>query len=123
MHLTYRKADSKVKPAPPDPIGEAGAPKIENDELASIRALKDFAQSDSIESGEGRFSDDELQKIEVTPAMIEAGINEYGLFDWGDPGEWVVAAIYRGMELQRRRDAKAAAAVSQSRPKSRAGAR
>ena len=35
--------------------------------------------------------------IEITPEMIEAGIDEYALFDFHDPGEWVVSAIYRAM--------------------------
>lgn len=35
--------------------------------------------------------------IEITPDMIEAGIEEYALFDFQDPGEWVVSAIYRAM--------------------------
>lgn len=29
--------------------------------------------------------------------MVEAGVNEYALFDFHDRGEWVVTAIYRAM--------------------------
>jgi hypothetical protein len=32
-------------------------------------------------------------EVEVTAEMIEAGINEYALFSFEDPGEWVVCAI------------------------------
>ena len=41
-------------------------------------------------------------EIEVTPEMIEAGVEEYSLFSSGDRGEWVVAAVYRAMEKMRR---------------------
>jgi hypothetical protein len=41
---------------------------------------------------------DPAMEIEVTPEMIEAGLDEYALFSSRDPGEWVVAAIYRAME-------------------------
>ena len=99
MHLTYRNSKPHTSEVSAAKAEEAGAPEDRS-----------------------RFSNEELDEIEVTPAMIEAGIEEYGLFDWGDPGEWVVPAIYRGMELQRRRDAKAAAAASRSQPKSRGGA-
>jgi hypothetical protein len=34
---------------------------------------------------------------EITPAMIEAGTEEYGLFDACDRPEWVVCAVYRAM--------------------------
>jgi hypothetical protein len=40
-------------------------------------------------------------EVEITPDMIEAGIEEYALFSSGDPGRWVVAAIYRAMEKAR----------------------
>jgi hypothetical protein len=36
-------------------------------------------------------------EIEVTPEMLKAGIDEYALFEFADPGEWVVSAIYRAM--------------------------
>jgi hypothetical protein len=36
-------------------------------------------------------------EIEITPAMMRAGIDEYALFEFADPGEWVVSAIYRAM--------------------------
>jgi hypothetical protein len=35
--------------------------------------------------------------VEMTPAMIAAGVEEYALFSSQDPGEWVVPAIYRAM--------------------------
>lgn len=35
--------------------------------------------------------------IEVTPEMIEAGVDEFALFDFGDRGEWIVTAVYRAM--------------------------
>ena len=35
--------------------------------------------------------------------MIEAGIDEFALFDSADRGEWIVASVYRAMELERRR--------------------
>jgi hypothetical protein len=37
------------------------------------------------------------EEIEITEEMIEVGLKELALFDWGDPGEWIVSAIYRGM--------------------------
>lgn len=37
------------------------------------------------------------EDIEITPEVLAAGINEYGLFDAADPSEWVVPAIYRAM--------------------------
>jgi hypothetical protein len=33
----------------------------------------------------------------ITPEMIEAGIRELSLFDFFDPGEWVVHAVYVAM--------------------------
>ncbi|HLN38434.1 MAG TPA: hypothetical protein VK337_11675 [Xanthobacteraceae bacterium] len=63
-----------------------------------------------------RFSTEELSAIEVTPEMVEAGIEEMGLFDWGDPAEWSVPMIYRAMELQRRRSIKATQAAAPSQP-------
>jgi hypothetical protein len=44
---------------------------------------------------------EEHEEIEITPEMIEAGIKEYALFDFYDPGEWVVCAIYRAMAVKR----------------------
>jgi len=41
-------------------------------------------------------------RIPVTPEMIEAGVAAYGLFEFADPGEWTVTAIYRAMEHARR---------------------
>jgi hypothetical protein len=41
-------------------------------------------------------------EIEITPEMIAAGIEEYALFDFFDPGEWVVCAIYRAMAAKAR---------------------
>jgi hypothetical protein len=41
--------------------------------------------------------DDSSADLEVTPEMLEAGLEEYALFDSEDPGEWVVTAIYRAM--------------------------
>jgi hypothetical protein len=46
-----------------------------------------------------------VEEIEVTPAMIEAGLNEYdsGGGDFGcDPASWIVRDIYRAMEKARR---------------------
>jgi hypothetical protein len=40
--------------------------------------------------------------IEVTPAMLEAGIEASALFDLYDPAEWEITAIYRAMESARR---------------------
>jgi hypothetical protein len=42
---------------------------------------------------------DPTEEIEITPAMIEAGLQEYALFDSRDRGEWVVTAVYRAMAL------------------------
>jgi hypothetical protein len=41
-------------------------------------------------------------EIEITPAMIEAGIEAYCLFDSDEPGEWIVDSIYRAMERAKR---------------------
>ncbi len=39
----------------------------------------------------------EQEEIEITAEMVEVGLKELALFDWGDPGEWIVSAVYRGM--------------------------
>lgn len=52
---------------------------------------------------DGLFDSKELERIEVTASMIQAGIDEYAIFDYADRGEWIVASIYRAMELERRR--------------------
>jgi hypothetical protein len=36
-------------------------------------------------------------EIEVTPEMIAVGVNELSLFEFADPGEWIVSAVYRAM--------------------------
>jgi hypothetical protein len=41
-------------------------------------------------------------EIEITPAMIEAGIEELSLFDLHDPARWKVPCVYRAMEAARR---------------------
>ena len=41
-------------------------------------------------------------EIEITPAMLEAGLGEFCLFDRGDPLEWVIPAVYSAMEKARR---------------------
>ena len=41
-------------------------------------------------------------EVKVTEEMMVAGVEEYSLFDWGDPGEWTVCAVYRAMEKARR---------------------
>ena len=41
------------------------------------------------------------EEIEITPEMIEAGLNAYALYSFGDPGEWVVWAIYEAMAKAR----------------------
>jgi hypothetical protein len=51
---------------------------------------------------------EEREEIEITEEMLRAGIEEYALFDSQDPGEWVVAAIYRAMR-------KAADSISEAR--------
>ena len=40
---------------------------------------------------------EEHEGIEITKEMIEAGLNEYALFDSQDPGDAVVCAIYTAM--------------------------
>ncbi|MGH7097779.1 MAG: hypothetical protein ACREE4_09000 [Stellaceae bacterium] len=40
---------------------------------------------------------DNEEEIEITPEMIEAGVNELALFDSVDRGEWIVDAVYRAM--------------------------
>jgi hypothetical protein len=39
-------------------------------------------------------------KIEISPEMLAAGVEVYALFDFADPGEWVVSAIYRAMRVK-----------------------
>ena len=46
---------------------------------------------------------DEKDEIEITPAMIEAGMEAYSLFSSEDRGHYVVDAIYRAMEGARNR--------------------
>lgn len=58
--------------------------------------------SDSDTNAPDRPTPAELRAIEVTPAMLEAGLHEYTLFESCDPGYWIVTAIYRGMEAARR---------------------
>jgi hypothetical protein len=42
-------------------------------------------------------------EVEITPEMIEAGIEAYVLFNpLEDPGEWIVCAIYEEMEKKKR---------------------
>jgi hypothetical protein len=41
---------------------------------------------------------EEHEEIEITPEMIEAGLNEYAIFDSQDPGDALVCAIYRAMK-------------------------
>ncbi len=41
-------------------------------------------------------------EVKVTEEMMVAGVEEYSLFDSGDPGEWTVCAVYRAMEKARR---------------------
>lgn len=42
-------------------------------------------------------------EIEVTPEMIEAGVEESCLYDREDPKSWEVEAVYRAMESCRRK--------------------
>ncbi len=42
------------------------------------------------------------EEIEITPAMIEAGIEAYRLWDRDDPTAWKVADIFVEMEKARR---------------------
>jgi hypothetical protein len=37
---------------------------------------------------------------EITPAMIEAGLEAYSQFDDGDPGSWLVCSVYRAMRAR-----------------------
>lgn len=46
---------------------------------------------------------DSTDEIEVTPAMIEAGVCELSLCESGDAWESVAEAIYRAMEIARRK--------------------
>lgn len=48
-------------------------------------------------AGETEIPASELEAIEITPAMLAAGLREFALFDSQDRGEWIVAALYRGM--------------------------
>lgn len=41
--------------------------------------------------------------IEITDAMIEAGIEAYALYDRWDSASWVVSAVYEAMERERLR--------------------
>ena len=58
--------------------------------------------------GPRRASNDAENEIEITPEMMEAGIEEYALFDFQEPGEWVVSAIYRAMAKAERDHRKSA---------------
>jgi hypothetical protein len=42
-------------------------------------------------------------EIEITSEMLVAGVEAYALFDFEDPGEWVVSAIYRAMRSKEAR--------------------
>jgi len=44
----------------------------------------------------------EVEDIEVTPEMIEAGRDAARLYGRDDPKDWGVAAVYRAMETSRR---------------------
>ena len=50
--------------------------------------------------------------IEVTPAMIEAGVEAMALWNFGDPDEWKVPHIFRTMEQARREGLKAAQMIA-----------
>jgi len=41
------------------------------------------------------------ENIEITPAMMEAGLKAYALWDRGDDREWIVVSVYREMERAR----------------------
>ncbi len=43
-----------------------------------------------------------VEEVEITSGMMEAGIDALALYDWGDPGDWIVDSIYRAMEKVRR---------------------
>jgi len=59
----------------------------------------------SIESAEGAKAEGagapEEDQIQITSGMIEAGCDEYELFDSRDRASWVVTAVYRAMEKAR----------------------
>lgn len=40
------------------------------------------------------------KKIEITPAMIKAGVDAYAMCEFADPGKWTVCAIYRAMKAK-----------------------
>jgi len=101
MHLTYHDSKPHTSEVSTAKAEEAGAPD---------------------DDSRPRFSTEELSIIEVTPEMIEAGIDEFGLFDWGDPAEWIVPMIYRAMELQRRHSIKATEVAAPSQPAPPVGA-
>ena len=42
-------------------------------------------------------------EIEITPEMVEAGISASDCYDFYDPDEWRLAAIYRAMTKARLR--------------------
>ena len=44
---------------------------------------------------------DSSDEVEITPRMIEAGVEAYALFELLDPGDWIVSAVYRAMERAR----------------------
>jgi hypothetical protein len=62
------------------------------------------------ETAPTRTTDAGASTIEVTSAMLDAGVLEYEMFDSADRGSWIVSAIYRAMESVRRR----ATAIDQS---------
>lgn len=65
----------------PDPAERAKALKVITDAIAEAEAEHE----------------DDPDEIEITPEMLRAGIDEYALYEFADPGEWVVSAIYRAM--------------------------
>jgi hypothetical protein len=42
-------------------------------------------------------ANEKLEEIEITPEMIEAGLEAYSVFSSQDRGEWVICAIYEAM--------------------------
>ncbi len=46
----------------------------------------------------------DLQAIEISSAVMAAGLRELALFDSRDRGEWIVAAIYRAMVVTANRE-------------------
>jgi hypothetical protein len=46
---------------------------------------------------------EEHEEIEVTAEMLDAGVHELSLCESSDPWEWTAEAIYRAMEMARRR--------------------